>query len=76
MPLIKLLGRLSDMLLFSVIAVWDVIESAVFVAGVFVCFMLPVEWPYKFLYLGIWLCSTYAISKLISKLDEHRRKVR
>lgn len=68
------LNRLLDMFLFAIVNIWDVIESVVFIGGIFICIMLPVIWPMKFLYMMIWLVIAYVVSKFISVLDEYRRK--
>lgn len=70
----KVSRSLLDVLLFVIVNIWDVIQSVVFVGGVIICVMLPVEWPMKFLYMAVWLVTAYAISKLVDRLDEYRKK--
>jgi hypothetical protein len=70
----KVTSCMLDMLLFAIVNIWDVIQSLIFIGGVIVCIMLPVVWPMKFVYMAAWLITAYAISKLVDRLDEYRKK--
>ncbi|MXF45853.1 hypothetical protein GR294_04585 [Raoultella sp. Lac2] len=70
----KISRGLLDMLLFAIVNIWDIFQSVIFVGGFIVCIMLPVVWPMKFFYMVVWFITAYAISKLVDRLDEYRKK--
>ncbi|WP_241722341.1 hypothetical protein [Raoultella sp. HC6] len=65
---------LLDMLLFAIVNAWDVVQSIIFIGGFIVCIMLPVVWSMKFVYMVVWFITAWAISKLVDRLDEYRKK--
>ncbi|WP_227521298.1 hypothetical protein [Raoultella sp. T31] len=70
----KISRGLLNMLLFAIVNIWDIFQSVIFVGGFIVCIMLPVVWPMKFVYMAVWFITAYAISKLVERLDEYRKK--
>ena len=70
----KVSRDLFDMLLFAIVNIWDVVQSIIFIGGFIVCIMLPVVWPMKFVYMTVWFITAWAISKLVDRLDEYRKK--
>lgn len=70
----KVSRGLLDILLFAIVNTWDVVQSIIFIGGFIFCIMLPVVWPMKFVYMAVWFITAWAISKLVDRLDEYRKK--
>lgn len=69
-----MIKRIADILMFVVIATWDVAESVLFVGGILLCIMLFDPWPMKFVAMVIWVAIVYAVSKMVRQLEKYRNR--
>ncbi|GEM_PF-2226465 len=72
--LTTLVKAATDIFIYTLTNIWDVIESPLFILGIVLCVMLFEPWSMKFVYIGIWIITFYFTSKFIRKLENCRKK--
>jgi hypothetical protein len=72
-PLLSVLKTFADILLFTLINIWVVIDSVLLVGGIILCIMMFNPWPMKFVYMALWIVIIYSVSRIVTALDNYRK---
>lgn len=73
-PLTIIFNKILKGLALIAVYVWAFIESVLFVGGLIGCIMLPVQWPMKFVFAGLWLVAFFAVTRLFGLLETYLGK--